>query len=265
MTLKSEIAGLDRILRGEHWRDNLSGLWWRKETETALLRKHSAEVALWRAKDDIIKLKEVKTLADLKRYNEESTRRTIDASCVAALRSLKDRRIREIGFSSPSDLFTNNWGVLLSHFIQVPGGEAVGYTMVDTANSARTNSTSYGKVYGGGNYMQFWNNSSCGFQFQLGSGSTAAQRSNYNIQTAFATAPESAKFQIGQSASASGTITLGAVISAGGSGTVNELCMFVTVYWHSTSPATFLVARDIVTAVPFVAGNPLCASYSITL
>jgi hypothetical protein len=63
--------------------------------------------------------------------------------------------------------------------------------------------SSYGLFNGGGS-----NATSAGVKFQVDSGTTAAARTDYKIQTAFGTAPESDMFAVGWGSYAAGTVVI---------------------------------------------------------
>ena len=263
MTLKQQETALEKIVKGEHWQENLSGLKWSKQLKDAVLLKHLHEIKLWRAQEELPTLKAASTYADLLKLQKRGLPRMIDASCVAVLRSVSDRRIKEVGFNRPDDLFTNNFGTWLAHLIQSPAAAIKGYTMYDTSNTARTSDT----VSGYASSYTFNSATSFGTQTQFGSGTTAAARNNYAIQTAFATSPESARFGSGSGSYAGNTVSWGSVIAAGGSGTINEIGLFGYWLWTGTSGVyTFMLTHDILGAgVAFVAGNPLVGTFAVAI
>jgi hypothetical protein len=234
------------------------GLEWTKELEASLHRDHIREIHRFRAEDTIAKLKANKPYDSL-------LGSMIESSIVVALKSKKNPSIVALGKNVPEDLFTDNWGQFLASFIQAPSLGVVGYPMKQSSGAVYLTETNYGAY--GGQFGGWWNysNGSCsgtGFQFQFGSGATAATRGDFNIQTAFGASPESAVFDCGLANYSGGYITVANSIPAGGSGTINELVMFMICKLGSLK---FLMSRDIVTAVPFTAGNVLIASVSIAI
>ncbi len=255
---KREQELLDRTLKGEHWKDNLSGLKWTPLLKDQVMAKHLHEVRLWRVEDDLPKLKAAKTVDEIIAYQKQSLSRMLDTSCVAALRSERDHRIREISFNVPDDMFLNNFGTKLAALIHGNQGGLDGYVVYDETNTARTSSTTYGPTW----YVT----SSSYWTIQFGSGTTAAQRNNYAIQTAFATSPESTKFQCGPGAYAAGVISFGNLITAGGSGTINEIGLFNICGWQSGWGSHTMMTHDILSSgVAFVAGNPLVGTFAINI
>ena len=256
---KLENYAIECILKGEHWQDNLSGLKWSPKLKEAVLLKHQMEIREWRSNQDLNLIKKTKpsSYADLIKLNKDFQQRIIESSCAAVLKSEKDLRIKEIGFNKQDDLFLNNWGTFLAYLIQPPLAAIGGYTLYDTTNTARTNaSNAYSNNF---NYTN-----SAGFQIQFGAGTTAAARTNYSIQTGFTTAPEKNPFGCGSASYANGNISFGNLITAGGSGTINEIGLFGYFYWPYGSLFLFMLTHDILgQGVSFVGGNPLVGTFAI--
>ncbi len=255
-------AELEKIVSGEHWQDNLSGVAWNKQVQEAVLLKHTHEIRLFRAQDDLKKLEEAYLERDLNLYTARALSRMIDASCVCTLRGKADPRIKEIGFNKVDDLFTNNFGVWVNMWLVGLNQATSGYTMVDITGASRTTQyTAYDNNYG-----IFAGSVNAGTQIQFGSSSTAAQRSDYCLGTPFVAAPESGRFPSGSGGSAGGSISFGTVAAAGGSGTINELGWFGYWYYYSGNLYTFMLTHDILgSGVAFVAGDPLVGSFNIAI
>ncbi len=256
--VKWEDELIEDVLKGEHWEDNLSGLKWTPKLKEAVLSKHTVDIRVWRAEDELVQLKKVKSLKDIDVFKEQALPRMIDASCVAVLKSMKDFRIKEIGFNRADDMFLNNWGTAIACGIHGNTGAIYPYTMYNLTNSAIS--------VGGGSFAFMSGSTNNYFMVQFGAGTTAAARSNFNIQTAFVTSPESTRFQCGPGAYAGGTISFGNLIAAGGSGTINEIGLFTYFDYLSNGYDTFMVTHDILGAgVAFVAGNPLVGTFAISI
>ena len=256
---KIENETVQNILRSEHWEDNLSGLKWSPKLKDALMIKHQMEIREWRSNEDLtlLKNKKISAYADLVDLNKNLQQRLIESSCAAVLKSKSDFRIMEISFNKPDDLFLNNWGTFLASLIQPPTAQIGGYTLYDTTNSARTMSPSLWA-------SNFFYNTNTGFQIQFGAGTTAAARTNYAIQTGFTTAPEKNPFGCGNASYANGNISFGNLITAGGSGTINEIGLFGNFYWPYAGQYLFMLTHDILSAaVAFVGGNPLVGTFAI--
>jgi hypothetical protein len=256
---KTEHNLIYQIFKGEHWKDNLSGLKWNKTLKDKVMAKHLHEVKLWRAEDEFSKLRSAQTLNEIIALQKGSLSRMLDTSCVAVLRSAKDWRIKEIGFNDPQDMFLNNWGTLLASLIHGNTGGISGYVLYDETNNARTSDGTYAPSLSNQSTTTY-------FTIQFGSGTTAAARNNYSIQTAFATPPESTKFQCGPGAYASGVISFGNLITAGGSGTINEISLFTQQRMNDAAYRHYMITRDILSSgVAFIAGNPLVGTFAINI
>ena len=68
---KTEQNIIDQVLKGEHWKDNLSGLKWSPALKDMLMAKHLHEVRLWRVEDDLPKLKAAKTMDEIITYQKQ--------------------------------------------------------------------------------------------------------------------------------------------------------------------------------------------------
>ena len=139
---------------------------------------------------------------------------------------------------------------------------------INTSNSQQTfqpwysASGSYGYTIG-----QFYLIASgVGTEMQFGSSTTAAQRTDYKIGTALGTAPESGLFSTGLGSYAGGSVSFSGAISAGGSGTINEMGFFMALCNTSTAQQIIMMFHDILgSGVGYSAGNTLNGSYSISL
>ncbi len=108
-----------------------------------------------------------------------------------------------------------------------------------------------------------------GVLIQVGSGSTPPARTDFDIETAFATAPESINFT-GVSdpvySSALGNFKFLAAITAGGSGTINESILLS--FWQNTANVakSFVHFRDIISpGQAFVPGQSIALEYTVQL
>ncbi len=81
----------------------------------------------------------------------------------------------------------------------------------------------------------------------------------------FGTDP-STKFQCGPGAYAAGVISFGNLITAGGSGTINEIGLFNLCSWYNGWGSHTMMTHDILSSgVAFVAGNPLVGTFAINI
>ena len=245
-------------LVGEHWKDNLLGLTMTRELGLKIQEKYARELALIRAE---MRLKELK---EGKRRTRQNLNDVVTVSILD-----KKNRILDIGFNDPKDLMLDNMGKFLGDLLfNTPSGAARQGDFKDTTNASKTvqmyGPYNYGLFNGGGS-----NASSAGVKFQVGSGTTAAARANYAIQTAFGTAPENAMFSVGWASYAAGTgvMNLGGVVTAGGSGTVNETLLLYLMHQTDMSYtiANIAFCHDILGAgVAFTAGNIINVLYTFT-
>jgi hypothetical protein len=252
--MKNQQLEIEKILKSEHWQDNLSGLKWNNKLEQMLHEKHQREIQLERMDHDLNEMKaERMTLRP---------QHLCEGSIVAALKSKTNHKILEIGFNTPDDLILNNFGTWLAHLLQGPSQTNVqGYTLYNITNTAKA-STIFG--YFGTSSYTFNGTPANGIQIQFGSGSTAAARTNYSIQTALGNAPENTRFPSGAGAYANNYVSFGNVIIAGGSGTINEIGLFGFWYWLAGVQDTYMLCRDVLGAgVSYVAGNPLVGTFTL--
>lgn len=183
-----------------------------------------------------------------------------------ALVTITDPRTREIigmGGSKPDDLVLNNFGTWLAGLIRSP---AVATKTVSLKADDGTTQTPY--VYSEGSVNCFNQRSgvAAGTRIKVGSGTTAPARANFQIETAFVTAPESGYFNTGDGSYGVGAITCSGSITAGGSGTINETIL--TGRWTITTGTTFdfLLFRDAISpGKAFVAGQLINVAYAINL
>jgi len=110
---------------------------------------------------------------------------------------------------------------------------------------------------------------SIGVNLAVGSGITAPLRTDFKIETAFATAPESSNFNLGSNPvynSGLGNFKPVGTISAGGSGTINESVLFAVWIRNLGGVKTFALFRDIISpAQSFIAGQTIALEYTIQL
>ena len=114
-----------------------------------------------------------------------------------------------------------------------------------------------------------WNNSSAGVSsIQIGSGVTAPEVDDFNIETALPVAPENVKKTVVGSAGFNPTISrvsIGTNIGpTGGAGTINEVCFFTNMRGSGTH--TFLMSHDAVSpGVAYGIGDTIFAQYFFQL
>ena len=107
-----------------------------------------------------------------------------------------------------------------------------------------------------------------GTKFQVGSSTTAAARTQYAIQAAFSTAPESSQFSTGAGsyAAGGGVMSCAGAIAAGGSGTINEVASFGYWPYSSSNMCTVMLTREVLgSGVSFSSGNAIVCTLSINI
>jgi hypothetical protein len=170
--------------------------------------------------------------------------------------------ITDIGCSVPNDLVTTNFGELFAGCLS-PGGNQT-KILKDTTN---TNRTTY--VYGDGvsSATYPYNATSTTAilnQVQVGTGTTAPDRDDYDIETAFANGgPEDSKQNAndGSHIPDNSTVQISKVITpTTGAGTVQETGLFGQYRIAGGSSFVTLLSRDLVT-ISFSAGQSISVIY----
>jgi len=173
---------------------------------------------------------------------------------------MKNKKTGEI----VSDLVLDNFGVLLAGVMSRFRAVDKIVSLTDTSGNPITL-----KAIGTSTTFPQLGFGSIGNRFQVGSGSTPPARTDFNIETAFGTPPESGGLFPSTDPvfnSGLGNFKMNASITAGGAGTINESIWIGT--FLNTSNATNLYAffRDIISpAVPFIAGQTIALEYTIQL
>jgi len=170
--------------------------------------------------------------------------------------------IKGIAQSKPNNLILDNFGLLLAGIFRTPVallGPAI--VLNDDTDTVRD-------VFAMGVTASTFNAvaaQALGSSIKVGSGTTAATRADFDIETAFIVAPEDAAFDTGPGAYAAGSIAIAGAIISGGAGTINETGMF-GVWSHIGALARFMLFHDILVAgEAFVLGNTITVAYTINL
>jgi len=108
-----------------------------------------------------------------------------------------------------------------------------------------------------------------GSTFQIGSGSTPPARTDFDIETAFGTAPENTNMLPATDPvfnSGLGNFKMSASINAGGAGTINESIWIGRFLSTANATNEYTLFRDSISpAVPFIAGQTIALEYTIQL
>jgi len=173
------------------------------------------------------------------------------------------------GKSKPNNLILDNFGSLLAALISTVAMDATkNVTLTDDGGNSRVLVTAAKLPSGSGSYYILYTEFfPVGGQLRVGSGTTPPDRGDDSITTPFTTAPESGYFDAGSGSYAAGTVSISGAITAGGSGTVNEVGLFLFLCFP-TGPTQykFMMFHDLISpGVSFTPGKIITASYSITL
>jgi len=173
--------------------------------------------------------------------------------------------IKKIGVSCMNDLLLDNFGKWLGMML---AGSPSNQTLFQTGGVG----FDVGVFHTTLNFNQFnVASNAVGTQIAIGQGLTTAQRTDVNIETFFASAPEAGNQSTGNGGwnSGLGKVDIPMVpIGAGGSGLISETCYFAV--WHLTNGtfnvSTFCLARDnIAPSVPFIIGQTINVDYALLL
>jgi len=178
--------------------------------------------------------------------------------------------IKSLGSSIPSDLINNNFGLAYRGlFLQVVAAANVSEVLKDIANVSETIFLNDMQANNGHEAFT-WGTAglNIGFRIQVGQGSSAPARSDFNIETPFGTSPEDTDFNINPSAYniTNGKITFGNSIVAGAAGTVSEAIYKAFFNNSVNAQKEFLMFRDLVSpGVVFILGNTIAVDWVFQL
>lgn len=211
-----------------------------------------------------------RTLAQAQKYLMEQKMRylgykpTLSEIAVVSILDPRDRSILGMGGSRPDDLVLDQFGTLLAGLIRAP---VIGSKTISLKGDDGTTNTF--AVYGnltGGTYIFNPSGYTVGTKIKVGSGTTAPARANFQLETAFATAPESGYFNTGDGSYAAGIINASGSITAGGSGTINETILAYDITNSNGVVKTIVLFRDAISpGKAFVAGQLINVAYTVNL
>lgn len=181
--------------------------------------------------------------------------------------SKPNERIRSIGVSRRNNLILDQFGKILALILATAGNAQREDTITDTGNTGRLLQAWADQTPN--DYTMFYNGTVLGgAMMQVGAGTTAALRTDYNIETAFGTAPEDAPFATGLGSYAAGAIGIAGAISAGGNGTIAETLLILQACLNTGAATTYVFAlfHDLlVSTEAFVAAETITTTYTINL
>jgi len=186
---------------------------------------------------------------------------------------VKNGLIRGVGGST---LMMDKNGKIFSNLILDGFGEFLSalFRRVDSSFKSFTSPDKTGTpenfgVYGSSSLFNLIISSGQGVRLQVGSGVTPPARTDFNIETAFGTAPENAEVQPTSDPvwnSGLGNFKQNISMIAGGSGTINESALFGR--WANSGVSLRLLAlfRDIISpAKAFIVGQTIALEYTVQL
>jgi len=178
------------------------------------------------------------------------------AKAVSLVTVLENQEIKSIGISKQNDLLSDNFGEFLGGIMT-----KTDFTQVETTTAIRAIS-----------YTLFNDTDvnlpqTKGSSIQIGKGVTPATRQDFNIESAFATAPESVRKATSNGGwnSGLGRVDFSSVIIAGGAGAISETAWFMSMIF-TTFGITALWSRDNISPVAnFIIGQTINVNYNVFL
>lgn len=229
----------------EHWQDNIIGLRLNKRIESAIHERARREEHQWL-------------------LEHPRAKRTMHETVLLAVLNPKTHKILDAAINKPNDLILDNFGLWFAGLIRNPVVGASGTTCKDIANANKV-VLCFGQQAGSA-YNFNLSAYATGSYVQVGKGQTPPLRSNYNIETAFGTAPESGVFGSGAGSYAAGTISFSASVTAGGSDTAYETGFFGRWIDQTQALVTIMLFHDLLASgVPFTPGKLLVTSYAMAI
>jgi len=173
--------------------------------------------------------------------------------------SLKDGEIKDMGCSIPNDIINDNFGLLMAGMFRgiVTATKDV-TTFKDTGSVTRSL-----RIYGPTDNDLY--NDSASAEVQIGEGTTGPTRTDVDVETAFTNGGiEDGPVETDEGTHIIGTsqVQVGKFIGATtGGGTVKETCLFGNYRVIGVGVKKFLLSRDLIGSVAFVAGENVSVRY----
>jgi len=164
-----------------------------------------------------------------------------------------------------SNLILDNFGLLLAGLFNgfvVPAPNLVVGLTNDSGGATNI------LMFDGNNWNSLPSSGTAGAVHKVGSGTTAPDRTDFDIETAFGSAPESGDSDSSDPVfvSALGRFKSVSEIIAGGAGTIRESVLKIKTRNQAGGSTPFTYFRDIISPeVPFVAGNIIILEYTMQL
>jgi len=210
-----------------------------------------------------------KILADCRNYLLEEklriTQKNPNEVSIVHVEDPKTKEIISIGGSVPSDLITDALGFMMQEHFRIPVGGIIDTPLIFIAEDGVARSLRL--LYSSPTILTAYNSAigTRGGQVKIGQGSSAVNRSDFDIETPFVTSPESLPINIQPPVydNVLGQIEFFALVQAVGSGTVSEIGFFIN--WRDiTTNGTrrYMIAHDLVLpTVSFVAGQTIAVNW----
>lgn len=210
-----------------------------------------------------------KILMDAQKYLLEEKRKILDSNpfeiSLVYVTDLKSKEIKSIGGSIPKDLIMNNFGEFWAGMNRIPTqvGASITPGLVDDTNTVRVIGLNIGAT---SEYNNTGGGGAIGSEIAVGQGSTAAARTDFNIETNFANGgPEDTKGSTlsGGYNSSLGQVSVSRTITpTAGTGTVTESAIFFE-WIFVGGVGGFLIARDIISpGVSFIIAQAITIVYT---
>ncbi len=154
--------------------------------------------------------------------------------------------------------FTNNMGVLMSAIFPLNSGTGDQFRsgMIDITNTPQTI-----KIKGFSSDQELFNTVMAGNFVQIGKGSTPSLRTDFNIESPFTNGGvEDNQIPTGVGGFTDGNnkiLYTTQINPTAGSGSIREVCYFLTLRNSSAINKTFLMMRDIIPLIGFIAGQSI--------
>jgi len=176
-----------------------------------------------------------------------------------------DGIIKGIGQSKRNNLILDSFGQVLAALMRAPINGITNINLDDITDTARA-CTIMEEAAGSNSFIGSAAARIVGTVMRCGSGVTPAVRTNFEIETPLAVAPEDAIFPTGNGSYAAGSVGCSGTIVAGGAGTINEVGMYGQWVYAGPTLGWFMLFHDILVAgEAYVLGETITVTYTLAL
>ena len=197
---------------------------------------------------------------EAKLINSPKGKRNILAETVLCYITDKKGKIVDFGTNKPNDLVTDNFGKFISAWFSGCATADRNASVKDSTGTTYNLAVMYGQSFAYNHYP--WG----GCYLQIGQSTTPPDRSDYNIGSPFATAPESGVLTPSEAtySSGSGRFVTMASIACGGPGVASETCLFLIDVYNTNKK--ILAFHDLLApTVTFSAGQSAHIVYGVNM